>query len=152
MKIFSNFIFLLVVVLIAQKTSAQCGVTKLVDSCSVMPKEFMFSKSRVIEIKNKKDAKGAIYSMILTKGQNYLITICEGGKSFNKGRMVIDLLDAKDRLITSSYDPKQKKYYNKIVFNCNASGMYYLAYGFDGPENIGCGVSSIGIEKKKKKK
>ena len=130
--------------------SAQCDSKKNTDSCeAVFPKGFIFSKSRVIEIKNKNELKDAIYAVTLSKGTAYVITVYEPAKNKNDGRMVINLLDNKDRLMMSSYNIETKKYYNKIVFNCNATGKYYLGYLFDGGESKGCGVSAFGFKAKK---
>ena len=128
--------------------SAQCGTKKFVDSCSVFPKEYIFSKARTVEIKNKKDLQSSVYAIFLTKGNTYVITVCEPDISKNEGKMVVNLMDNKDRLVMSNHNVKDNKYYNKIVFNCNSSGTYYLGYLFNGGDSKGCGVSALGFQKK----
>ena len=133
MKKISHVIIILVCGLLTNtKLSAQCGSKKFVDSCSAFPKECVFSKARVVQIKNKKDLQSSVYSVMLTKGTTYIITICEANASNNDGKMVVNLLDSKDHLIMSNWNNKTNKYYSKITFNCNASGTYYLGYLFNG--------------------
>lgn len=128
---------------------AQCASKRMIDSCSAFPKEYVFSKSRVVEIVSKKDLKSAIFGIILNKGTTYIITVCEGASNRNDGKMVVNLFDKSDNLVMSSHNDKTNKYYSKIIFNCNSSGTYYLGYLFNGGESKGCGVSALGFLKKK---
>lgn len=144
------FLFLAMTALLSidSEIIAQCVPKKVVDSCSVFPREYIFTKARVINIESKGDQKKSIYSVILTKGNSYVITVCEGNKKGNQGPMVVNLMDNQDRLLMSNHNVKTNKYYNKIIFNCNSSGTYNLAYQFDGNDMKGCGVSAFGFQKK----
>lgn len=147
-KLISLVLFSILMPFIAENAAGQCGSKKFIDSCTVFPKDYIFSKARVINIENKKDLSKSIYSVILTKGNTYVITVCEDNKANNEGPMVVNLLDNKDRLLMSNHNAKTNKYYNKIIFNCNASGTYSLAYLFNGGNSKGCGVSAFGFQKK----
>ena len=128
---------------------AQCDSKKNLDSCeSKFPKGYIFAKSRVVQINTKADLKNSIYSVNLSKGTSYVITVYEPVKNNNDGKMVVNLLDNKDRIMMSNFDFETKKYYSKIVFNCNATGRYYLGYLFNGGESKGCGVSAFGFKSK----
>ena len=140
---------IILVLVIRGSVSAQCDSKKLSDDCvKTFPKEFIFSKTRFIEINSPADQKNANYSVILSKGTTYVVTVYEPEKNKNQGRLVVSLYDNKDRLIISSYSLASKKYYSKITFTCNATGTYYLTYLFDGDGYKGCGASAFGFKQK----
>ena len=144
------FITAILLISIPAICDAQCDSKKNIDSCEHrFPKGYIYSKSRVVEINNKVDLKNSIYSVNLSKGTSYVITVYESAKNKNEGKMVVNLLDNKDRLMMSSFNFETKKYYDKIIFNCNATGKYYLGYLFNGGESRGCGVSAFGFKPKK---
>lgn len=123
---------------------------KVVDSCDVLSKDYIFSKSRVLEVKNKKQVENAVYSIVLNKGTTYIFTACK--RSDSKSDMEVQLLDSKDRIVLTNFSSKSNKYYEKVLFNCNASGTYYLKYIFD-PHNLpGKGSSTVGYKINPKKK
>lgn len=127
-------------------SAQKCGTKSFTDSCSVFPRDYIFTKARTIKINNRKDLQAAVFRVILTKGNTYVITTCEGDS--NDGRMVVNLMDRNDKLIMSNHNIRTGKYYNKIIFNCNASGTYHLGYLFDGGDSKGCGVSAFGFKKR----
>jgi hypothetical protein len=147
-KLFGLLVITILITINGGDAVAQCVPKKIIDSCSVFPKDYIFTKARVIEIKNKTDLKNSIYSVILTKGNSYVITVCEGNRGSNQGPLVINLLDNKDRVLMSNHNIKTDKYYNKIIFNCNSSGTYNLSYLFNGGESKGCGVSAFGFQRR----
>jgi len=123
---------------------------KIIDSCNVLSKDYIFSKSRVVEAKNKKQAESAVYSVILSKGTTYVFTACK--RTDSKSDMEVQLLDSKDRIMLTNYSAEKGKYYEKVTFNCNASGTYYLKYIFDIHNLPGKGVSTMGYKLNQKKK
>ena len=131
-------------------TSMFAQKKKVVDSCNVLSKDYIFSKSRVIEVKSKKKVTSAIYSVMLNRGTTYQITACK--KSDSKSDMEVHLLDSRDRMIMTNYNAEKQKYYSKMTFNCNASGKYYLHYIFDGQSLPGKGESTIGYKVNKKRR
>lgn len=147
-RITSLFFFCIISSVFNLNVVGQCASKKFIDSCTVFPKEYIFSKARTINIQSKKDLSNAIYAVILTKGNTYIITVCEDNNTDNEGPMVVNLLDNKDRLLMSNHNAKTDKYYNKIIFNCNASGTYHLSYLFNGGSSKGCGVSAFGFQKR----
>ena len=144
-----SLLYIIGVFVIQGSLFAQCDSKKLADACvKTFPKEFIFSKTRFIEINSSADQKNANYLVILSKGTTYVVTVYEPDKNKNQGKLVVSLYDNKDRLIMSSYSLATKKYYNKITFTCNATGTYYLAYLFDGDGFKGCGASAFGFKQK----
>jgi len=131
-------------------TSFVCAQTVVVDSCNVLSKDYIFSKSRVIEVKNRKQVNDAAYSIILSKGTTYIFTACK--KEDSKSDMEIQLLDSKDRILLTNFSSEKRKYFNKVSFVCNASGTYFVKYIFDGNSLPGKGESTIGYKVPDKKK
>lgn len=123
---------------------------KVIDSCNVLSKDYIFSKSRVVEAKNKKQVEDATYSIMLNKGTTYIITACK--RTDSKSDMEVQLLDNKDHILLTNFSAQKNKYYEKVTFNCNATGTYYLKYIFDVHSLPGKGVSTVGYKLNQKKK
>jgi hypothetical protein len=54
--------------------------------------------------------------------------------------MVLNLYDRNHKLIATN--KANEKYYNKVGYNCTATGVYYIETYIDNNAK-GCGVSSI---------
>lgn len=140
-----NILFLLMLFLSCIKAGAQCDDEKFLDNCAALLDKFVFVKSFNIEQVKSKAGEGIEYSYVLSKGTSYLITICDQAENGN--RLILELYDRNRKLIVSSYNKKDKKYYPKIAYPCAATGVYYLKYRFEGNKES-CGVSILGFDKK----
>lgn len=141
-----NTLFILVLFLACIKAGAQCDDEKFLDNCAALLDKFVFVKAFNIDQGKSTKTGGEIeYSYVLSKGTSYLITICDQAENGN--RLILELYDRNKKLIVSSYNKKDKKYYPKIAYPCAATGVYYLKYRFEG-NNENCGVSILGFDKK----
>lgn len=138
-------IFLLPFVFLSSLISkAQCEDEKFLDNCAAMLDKFVFIKAFNIDADKGKAGEGTEFSYVLSKGTTYMITICD--KAENGNRLILELYDRNKKLIASSFNKKDKKYYPKIGYPCAATGVYYLKYRFEGSKE-GCGVSILGFDK-----
>lgn len=125
---------------------AQCDNDDFMDECAVLLEDYMYVKSFDINTKSAKSKNAAItqYSYVFSKGTNYVITVCDQNKPGNK--MVVSLYDRNKKLVATNVDPKTRKQYNKIIYPCQATGVYYLKYTWQA-NKVGCGVSILGFKK-----
>jgi hypothetical protein len=78
----------------------------------------------------------------LWKNTKYRFTMCNTEDS--KGQLILNVTDAANKLILSSFDQKTGKTYPYIDFFCNKSGIYQLNYDFtNGQQGTGIGVVSM---------
>ncbi|HOO10219.1 MAG TPA: hypothetical protein PKW06_09790 [Cyclobacteriaceae bacterium] len=120
----------------------QCDADNLSNAC--IPKlsgGFNFLKSYKID--GQGGAKDKIeYSYVFTKGTQYMINLCAGGNG--PDGLVVTLYDSKRNLVASSKVNGQ--FISAIAYPCNATGIYYIQYTFDGSATY-CGGSAMGFKR-----
>lgn len=118
----------------------QCNSDNLATEC--IPKlsdGFNFLKSYKVDgtAKNKVE-----YSYVFMKGTQYMINLCTSG-SVSDG-VEVTILDKNLNKVASNKINGQ--YVSAIAYPCNASGIYYIQYTFDGKSNL-CGGSALGFKR-----
>jgi hypothetical protein len=142
MKKVSAIIFLL---LISGFTSfnliGQCNADSFSNAC--IPKlatGFNFLKSYKID--GAGGAKDKVeYSYVFTKGTQYFVNLCTSGNS--PDGIVVSLFDSNRNKVASSKINGQLV--SAIAYPCNATGIYYIQYTFDGGSK--CGGSALGFKR-----
>ena len=132
----------------AINTRGQCVSGVFPDSCSRTLPGYVFIKSRIVEITNLKDFKNSIYGVILNKGTDYVISVCDNNEDNN--RLIVTLFDKEDKQIMSSAGANLSlaKHYSQIIFRCNTTDTYYIGYAFQ--KDNGCGITTLGFRKKRR--
>ena len=123
--------------------SSDCEDEEFLDNCASEITGYKFLKANRISIKGSKSGQTVELSNVFSKGSTYILTACTGGAE----KMIVTLYDRNRKLIMSNYDTKSKKFFNKITYNCAATGVYYFKYEFEGG-GAGCGVGIIGFTQK----
>jgi hypothetical protein len=139
--IFLSF-FLLMVGVGSSKLIGQCDSDNLSNAC--IPKlsgGFNFLKSYKIDGENGSRDK-VEYSYVFTKGTQYMINICANGQS--PDGIVVTLFDGGRNRVASSKINGQ--FISAIAYPCNATGIYYIQYTFDGSASH-CGGSALGFKR-----
>ncbi len=127
------------------------GSTELVGQCNsdnfsnaCIPKlagGFNFLKSYKID--GDGGAKDKVeYSYVFTKGTQYMINICANGAATDG--IVVTLFDSGRNKVASSKINGQ--FIGAIAYPCNATGIYYIVYTFDG-STAHCGGSALGFKR-----
>jgi hypothetical protein len=118
---------------------AQCDPGKFMDNCSgKLAEGYTFLKSYSID--GSKGGGKIEQSYVFSKDTNYLLTLCsQEGDTKN---MVVTIFDSNRKQLISSYDKKSGKFLPAIGVRIAATGIYYLAFTFegDGPQCGGCVV------------
>lgn len=120
----------------------QCDSENLSNAC--IPKlatGFNFLKSYKID--GEAAAKEKIeYSYVFTKGTQYMINLCATGTATDG--LVVSLFDSnRNKVATSKVNGE---FISAIAYPCNATGIYYIQYTFDGSA-AKCGGSALGFKR-----
>ena len=134
--------FFLAAALVSSDAMAQCDSEGYGNAC--IPKlasGFNFLKSYKID--SEGGAKEKVeFSYVFTKGTQYMINLCAGGS--NTDGLVVSLYDAKRNKVATS--KVNGEFVSAIAYPCNATGIYYIQYTFDGP-SAKCGGSALGFKR-----
>jgi len=134
---------LLVCIVIGYSTKlvGQCNSDNFSNAC--IPKlagGFNFLKSYKIDGDGGKDH--VEYSYVFTKGTQYMINICSEGQATDG--IVVSLFDSgRNKVATSKINDQ---FITAIAYPCNATGIYYIQYTFDGSKSK-CGGSALGFKR-----
>jgi hypothetical protein len=127
---------------ISTEAFAQCNAEDLTNQC--IPKlanGFNFLKSYKIDGEGGTKDK-VEYSYVFTKGTQYMINICAPNQPTDG--IVVTLYDSNRNKVATSKVNGQ--YISAIAFPCNATGIYYITYTFDGSKTY-CGGSALGFKR-----
>lgn len=139
MKIFGVIILSL---MLHKGAEAQCNAEALAQACVPKLQEgFTFLKTFKIDgvggAKNKVE-----YSYVFSKDTQYFLNICANG-GVTDG-IVVTMYDSKRQVVSTNY--ANGKFYPGIVYPCNATGIYYITFTFQGSTNY-CGGSVLGFKR-----
>jgi len=136
------FFVLSLFLLNASEAIGQCNAEDLSNQC--IPKlaaGFNFLKSYKID--GAGGAKDKVeYSYVFTKGTQYMINICAPNQPTDG--IVVSLYDSNRNKVASSKINGQ--FIGAIAYPCNATGIYYIQYTFDGSATY-CGGSALGFKR-----
>lgn len=146
-KIFFQYILLLAFVTSLSASAPignDCDDEDFLDDCAELIDGYKFLKANKVNITGAGDNREVEISSVFSTGSVYILTACSGSLA----GMKITLYDRKKKRIMTNYDANRAKnaYYPSITFKCNATGVYYLKYEFEGGRS-GCGVGIIGFKK-----
>ncbi|MCU0362852.1 MAG: hypothetical protein MUD02_03335 [Bacteroidales bacterium] len=135
----------LVLVLAALNLASAQDNSKLLSSCLTQTgADSKYLKDFRIQLGTAADPGAPRYKaqMSLWKNTKYRFTMCNSDNS--KGKLILTITDAADKVVLSSYDSKTGKYYPFVDFECNRSGIYTLSYDFlNGQKGSGVGIVSM---------
>ena len=119
--------------------SAQCESDKYTSKCmEKLADGYTFMKSYKIDGKPKVE-----YSYVFSKGTNYMVTLANKDPDL-KG-MSLSLYDSARKLVASN--KVNDKYYAAIGYTCGSTGIYYLTFTFDNPQEQ-CAAAVLGFNSK----
>lgn len=139
MKIAGLFI---ITIMLSLDAKAQCDAEALAQACVPKLQEgFTFLKTFKVDgvggAKNKVE-----YSYVFSKDTQYYLNICANGDVTDG--IVVTMYDSKRQVVSTNY--ANGKFYPGIVYPCNATGIYYITFTFQGSSNY-CGGSVLGFKR-----
>lgn len=121
--------------------NGQCNSDGFATAC--IPKlasGFNFLKSYKVDGDGGKDK--VEYSYVFTKGTQYMINLCANGAATDG--IVVTIFDSgRNKVATSKINGQ---FITAIAYPCNATGIYYIQYTFDGGGGK-CGGSALGFKR-----
>jgi hypothetical protein len=122
--------------------ASQCNPDNFANAC--IPKlasGFNFLKSYKVDGEGGSKDK-VEYSYVFTKGTQYMINLCANGSATDG--IVVTLFDSgRNKVATSKINGQ---FISAIAYPCNATGIYYIQYTFDGSADK-CGGSALGFKR-----
>jgi hypothetical protein len=122
--------------------NGQCNPDNFANAC--IPKlasGFNFLKSYKVDGEGGSKDK-VEYSYVFTKGTQYMINLCANGAATDG--IVVTIFDSGRNKVASSKIKDQ--FISAIAYPCNATGIYYIQYTFDGSAGK-CGGSALGFKR-----
>ena len=119
----------------------QCNPDNFANAC--IPKlasGFNFLKSYKVDGEGGKEK--VEYSYVFTKGTQYMINLCANGATTDG--IIVTIFDSGRNKVASSKINGQ--FISAIAYPCNATGIYYIQYTFDGSTGK-CGGSALGFKR-----
>lgn len=139
-KIFGVILFTIV---LSSTGKAQCDAEALAQACVPKLQEgFTFLKTFKIDGVGGSKSK-VEYSYVFSKDTQYFLNICTSGGEGTDG-IVVTMYDSKRQVVSTNY--ANGKFYPGIVYPCNATGIYYITFTFQGSTNY-CGGSVLGFKR-----
>ncbi|MBS1951392.1 MAG: hypothetical protein OJF59_003251 [Cytophagales bacterium] len=135
-------IFSISLIAFSTPLASQCNSENFANAC--IPKlgsGFNFLKSYKVD--SEGGAKEKVeYSYVFTKGTQYMINLCASG-SATDGIIVTIFDSGRNKVATSKINGQ---FISAIAYPCNATGIYYIQYTFDGAGGK-CGGSALGFKR-----
>jgi len=141
-KIFSITLLMIIIGAGTTKLAGQCNPDNFANAC--IPKlssGFNFLKSYKVDGEGGSKEK-VEYSYVFTKGTQYMINLCATGTATDG--IIVTLFDSSRNKVASSKINGQ--FISAIAYPCNATGIYYIQYTFDGSAGK-CGGSALGFKR-----
>jgi len=141
MKKFVVAVTFFISILCFQQVIAQCNTDELCTTCtSKLATGYSFLKT--YKISGEQDLAKVEYSYVFTKGTQYMLTLCE--PTANASSIIMSVFDSKRNKVASN--KINGAIVAAIAFPCNATGIYYIQYTFEGTTNR-CGGSGLGFKR-----
>lgn len=141
-KIIFSFFITVALGMSSSELISQCNPDNFANAC--IPKlssGFNFLKSYKVDGEGGNKDK-VEYSYVFTKGTQYMINVCANGSATDG--IVVTLFDSGRNKVASSKINGQ--FISAIAYPCNATGIYYIQYTFDGSTGH-CGGSALGFKR-----
>lgn len=141
MKVILILLFCLNGLIHIPEAVAQCNSDELSNVCiSKLAPGFSYIKS--YKINGEHDLVKVEYSYAFAKGTQYMITLCD--QKADASTIMITIYDAKrNKVASNKYNGALLQ---AIAFPCNATGIYYIQYTFEGSSSR-CGGSALGFKR-----
>jgi len=137
---FSILVF--IIFLTGMHVYAQCENNTQTRECiSKIQNGFIYVKSFPIDGKNGLKEK-VEYSYVMTRDTQYYLNLCTPENDADG--IIITIYDSERNPVSTNY--ADGRFFLALIFQCNATGIYYISYTFDGSKNY-CAGSTLAFKK-----
>ncbi len=144
MRGFYTLSIILTLILLSIETTviAQCDFQVQSQNCiSKIQEGFIYVKSFNINGQNG-DIQEIEYPYVMTKDTQYYLNICTAEE--DPDGIIMTIYDATRNPVGTNY--ADNTYFPTLIFQCSATGIYYITYTFKNSKNY-CGGSSLAFKK-----
>ncbi len=128
--------------ILSLESNAQCNSEQFANACVPKLAENGFNFLKTYKINGEKDLTKVEYSYVFTKGTQYMVAIADQSQGDNA--IMVTIYDSERRKVASN--KVKGNLLSGMIYPCNATGIYYLQYTFEGPSER-CGGSALGFKK-----
>ena len=139
-KLVSTIAIFTVFIFFTTASFGQCNAGSISEAC--IPKlqdGFNFVKSYQVDGNGKSKVE---YSYVFAKGTQYMINICS--EAADTDGIVVSLYNSSRKRVTTSN--ANGKLFSAIAYPCNATGIYYITFTFEGSAK-NCGGAVLGFKR-----
>lgn len=141
-KICSLLFFVLFALLYPLGVFGQCDNDITLNNCASKLGTYNFIKYFTVGANQKKKSNPE-FSYVFSTGSKYIMIACN--ENVVGGKMIVSLYDREHNLVASTYDESTKSYYDKLIYSCSATGVYYIRASFIDAKK-GCGMCILGFD------
>lgn len=139
----ASLVLILGFAFIGNSAMGQCDVDQFVDDCAGTLGED-YSYLRMFDAEEIEGATNYPYTgaFLFRKGINYVFTSC--AVSDSNAPVVVNLYNRTRKLVASTYNEETDKHYEKMIFKCNATGIFFVQTLTTVNESS-CGITMLGF-------
>ena len=129
--------------LLANPVLGQCNEGDFVDACAVNLGDD-YSYLRTFDAEEIESSTDYPYTgaFLFRKGINYVFTSCGVGE--NNAQIVVNLYNRTRKLVASTYNSETDKHYEKMLFKCNATAIFFVQT-LTALDDNSCGITMLGF-------
>jgi len=138
----SSITLVLILLNLGTTVLAQCDFQIQSQNCISKIKDgFIYVKS--FNVNGQKGSKQKIeYSYVMTKDTQYYLNICTSEEDTDG--IIITIYDSNRNPVSTNH--AENKFFPALIFQCGATGIYYITYTFKNSKNF-CGGSTLAFKK-----
>jgi hypothetical protein len=135
-------ILMLLILPAVTPVKAQCNYHAQTQECiSKIHDGFIYVKSFPVDGKNGSKEK-IEYSYVMTRDTQYFLNVCTPEKDTDG--IIVTIYDFERNPVSTNYS--DGRFFDALIFQCNATGIYYITYTFNGSKNY-CAGSTLSFKK-----
>ncbi len=141
-KVINILVILFYTTTLHSEAFAQCNPSEYSQQCiSKIQDGFIFVKS--FNVDGQDGAKEKVqYSYVMTRDTQYFMNICTAEEDGDG--IIITIYDSKRNPVSTNY--ANGKFFPALIFECKATGIYYITYTFQESKHF-CGGSVLAFKK-----
>ena len=141
-KVLYILIFFFFILSVPTESFAQCNPASLSKECITKIQDgFIFVKS--FNVDGQQGAKEKVeYSYVMTRDTQYFMNVCTPEE--DSDGIIVTIYDSKRNPVSTNY--ADGKFFPALIFECKATGIYYIVYTFQDSKHY-CGGSALPFKK-----
>jgi hypothetical protein len=129
-------------ILFEKQSFAQCDYNIQTEECLAKIQDgFIYVKSFPVDGRNGMKEK-VEYSYVMTRDTQYYLNLCTPENDADG--IIITIYDSERNPVSTNY--ADGRFFQALIYQCSATGIYYISYTFNGSKNY-CAGSTLSFKK-----